>query len=35
MGLIPPEHRDGMTEGWAHWLNQIRERAVRENRKGA
>jgi uncharacterized protein YndB with AHSA1/START domain len=31
MGLIQPEHRDGMPEGWAHWLQQIRERA--ESRK--
>jgi uncharacterized protein YndB with AHSA1/START domain len=33
MGLIPPEHREGMPEGWAHWLNRIREAAERENRK--
>src|SRR6187401_1968547 len=25
MGLILPEHRDGMPQGWAHWLDQIRE----------
>ena len=33
MGLILPEHRDGMPEGWEHWLNQIRELAERKNRK--
>jgi len=30
MGLILPEHRDGMPEGWAHWLEQIRELAERK-----
>lgn len=30
MGLILPEHRDGMPEGWRHWLEQIRERAERD-----
>ena len=33
MGLIPPEHREGMPEGWAHWLERIREHAERKNRK--
>ena len=33
MGLIPPEHRDGMPEGWAHGLKRIRELA--EGRKTA
>ena len=32
MGLILPEHRDGMPEGWEHWLNQIRELAERKAR---
>ena len=32
MGLILPEHRDGMPEGWQHWLERMRERA--ENRYG-
>jgi uncharacterized protein YndB with AHSA1/START domain len=27
MGLILPEHRDGMPEGWAHWLDRIRDLA--------
>jgi uncharacterized protein YndB with AHSA1/START domain len=25
MGLIPPEHLDGMPEGWTHGLGRIRE----------
>jgi Activator of Hsp90 ATPase homolog 1-like protein len=32
MGLIPLEHRDGMSQGWEHWLERIRERAERKNR---
>ena len=30
MGLIPPEHRDGMPEGWEHGLKRIRELAERK-----
>jgi uncharacterized protein YndB with AHSA1/START domain len=33
IGLITPEHRDGMPEGWEFWLKRIRELA--EKRKGA
>jgi uncharacterized protein YndB with AHSA1/START domain len=33
MGLILPEHRDGMPQGWEHWLDRIRELAERKNRK--
>ena len=33
MGLIVPEHRDGMPEGWEHALEQIRERAERKARE--
>ena len=33
LGLILPEHRDGMPEGWQHWLERIRELAQRKNRK--
>lgn len=33
IGLILPEHRDGMPEGWQHWLERTRERAERKNRK--
>ena len=29
IGQIPPEHRDGMPEGWEHWLRSIRELAER------
>ena len=29
MGLIPREHRDGMAEGWSHWLKRIQELAAR------
>jgi uncharacterized protein YndB with AHSA1/START domain len=35
MGLIPPEHRDGMADGWAKWLEAIRELAERKHHKGA
>jgi uncharacterized protein YndB with AHSA1/START domain len=35
MGLIRPEHRDGMQDGWAKWLEQIRELAERKHHKGA
>ena len=34
IGLIQPEHRDGMPEGWKYWLERIRELAERKNRKG-
>jgi uncharacterized protein YndB with AHSA1/START domain len=33
MGLIPPEHRDGMPEGWSQWLVQIRQRAERRSQQ--
>jgi hypothetical protein len=33
LGLIPPEHRDGAAEGWAYWLERIRELAERKARK--
>jgi uncharacterized protein YndB with AHSA1/START domain len=32
MGLITPEHRDGMPEGWEFGLNRIRE--IAESRAG-
>jgi uncharacterized protein YndB with AHSA1/START domain len=32
MGLIIPEHRDGMPEGWQHGLERIRELAERKNK---
>ncbi len=33
MGSILPEHRDGLSQGWQHWLERIRELAERKNRK--
>ena len=35
MGSILPEHRDGLPEGWTHWLARIRELAERKHRKVA
>jgi uncharacterized protein YndB with AHSA1/START domain len=32
MGLIAPEHRDGMEEGWGQWLQAIRDLALRKAR---
>jgi uncharacterized protein YndB with AHSA1/START domain len=29
MGQIPAAHRDGMPEGWGHWVDRIRQRAER------
>jgi uncharacterized protein YndB with AHSA1/START domain len=34
MGLIPPEHRDGMDEGWTFGLKRIRELAERAKSAG-
>jgi uncharacterized protein YndB with AHSA1/START domain len=33
MGLILPEHRDGMPKGWENWLERIRKLAERKARK--
>jgi uncharacterized protein YndB with AHSA1/START domain len=33
IGLILPEHRAGLPEGWQYWLERIRELAQRKNRK--
>ncbi len=30
IGLLLPEHRDGMPEGWEDWLKRIRESAERK-----
>lgn len=30
MGLILPEHRDGLSEGWHYWLERIRKLAEDE-----
>lgn len=27
MGLVLPQHRDGMPKGWEHWSDRIRQRA--------
>ena len=35
MGLIPPEDRDGLPEGWQYWVERIRELAERKYRKEA
>ena len=32
MGLILPEHRDGMPKGWEHKLQRVRELAERKNK---
>jgi uncharacterized protein YndB with AHSA1/START domain len=34
LGLILPEHRDGMPEGWADWLKRIRQSAERKAAAG-
>jgi hypothetical protein len=33
MGLISPEHRDGLPKGWQYWLERIRELAESKSRK--
>ena len=33
MGLIQPEHRDNVSQGWQYWLERIRELAERKQRK--
>jgi uncharacterized protein YndB with AHSA1/START domain len=33
-GLIPPELRAGLPQGWQYWLERIRELAEGKNRKG-
>jgi len=33
MGLITPEHREGMPEGWLHGMNRIKELAERNARR--
>jgi len=30
MGLIPPDHLEGLPKGWGHWIDRIRERAERK-----
>ena len=33
MGLMLPEHRDGLPKGWTYWLERIRELAENKGRK--
>lgn len=33
LGAIEPEHRDGLSQGWAYWLEHIRQEAERKDRK--
>jgi uncharacterized protein YndB with AHSA1/START domain len=33
VGLIQPEHRDGLPKGWTYWLERIRELAERKHRE--
>jgi uncharacterized protein YndB with AHSA1/START domain len=33
IGLILPEHRDGLPKGWQYWLERIREVAQSKNRE--
>jgi hypothetical protein len=33
MGLILPEHRDNLPQGWQNWLERIRELAEKKSRK--
>jgi uncharacterized protein YndB with AHSA1/START domain len=30
LGLITPQHREGMPKGWGHWIDKIRQRAERK-----
>jgi len=30
LGLITPQHREGMTKGWGHWTDRIRQHAERQ-----
>jgi uncharacterized protein YndB with AHSA1/START domain len=33
MGLILPDHREGMPKGWQYWLERIRDLAERKHQK--
>jgi uncharacterized protein YndB with AHSA1/START domain len=33
MGLVTPDHLEGMPKGWGHWLDRIRQRAERKGGK--
>jgi hypothetical protein len=32
-GMVQPEHRDGLPQGWEYWLERIRELAEQKNRQ--
>lgn len=32
MGLITPQHRDGVSQGWGHWVDKIRQHAERKTK---
>src|SRR6185437_4352266 len=34
IGLILPQHRDGVSQGWQFWLERIRDLAQRKSQKG-
>ena len=34
VGLILPEHRDGVSEGWQYWIERIRQLAQQKAAKG-
>jgi uncharacterized protein YndB with AHSA1/START domain len=33
MGLISPQHREGMPKGWGHWIDKIRQRAEKARQR--
>jgi len=33
IGMLSPEHREGLPQGWEYWLAHIRELTQRKNRK--
>jgi hypothetical protein len=32
MGLILPDHRENMQQGWGHWIDRIRQRAEQKKK---
>ncbi len=33
VGLIQPEHRDGLSGGWRYWVERIRDLAEQKQKK--
>jgi uncharacterized protein YndB with AHSA1/START domain len=33
IGLIPHDHREGMPQGWSHWIDRMRQRAESKKAK--